>query len=595
MPTISIATFGGEVPRTTPRLLENTQASVCVNCDLTRGALQALRGPGVVQDCPQGTRTIFKHDVDGWLAWPNVVNVVKSAVLDIDGDTPLGHLFLTGERDYPTQYLSGGIVRRLGIPRPATAPAVAVSAGAVAHTVVAYAWGADSAAGFPPRYGYESALPPIQPDTATAGPFGGTGSGATSGTDIGISRSSVYVYTLVQSLAGGVWQQESAPSPASVVVDVPDGDGVMVSGWVIPQLEGLEVTHIRLYRAVSGSESAEFQFLVELPASATSYVDTTHDVDMSGDVLSTTTWDVIPDDAHGLVKTDNGIYAAFRGNELLLSEPFVPYAFPEAYRNTVEDRIVALAHTDNTIIVLTTGRPYLATGSEPESLQYTHLPIEQACVSARSVAMLPGGVIYASPDGLMLFTSNEQALATAATWTHEQWQELHPESLMGVVHDGRYVGFFEGTNRGFLFSLGAKDVVWVELPDGWQVRDVYHHSEDDCVYLAVDTPEGGRIVQCEAGEPLSYRWRSKPFFTSTLTCMSVVRVEAEYGRGAKVNVNVYGPDTRRARERLHVRDNRARRLTTTRSEKLWSIEVKGTTTVYEVRMGNSVEGVEHGQ
>lgn len=175
MPTINIVTFGGEVPRTTPRLLENTQASVCVNCDLTRGALQALRGPEVVQDCPQGTRSIFKHDVDGWLAWPNVVNVVKSAVLDIDGDTPLGHLFLTGERDYPTQYLAGGIVRRLGIPRPSSAPTVVVSAGAVARTVVAYAWGADNAAQFPPRYGYEDALPQIQSDTATTGPFGGTG------------------------------------------------------------------------------------------------------------------------------------------------------------------------------------------------------------------------------------------------------------------------------------------------------------------------------------------------------------------------------------------------------------------------------------
>ena len=72
-----------------------------------------------------------------------------------------------------------------------------------------------------------------------------------------------------------------------------------------------------------------------------------------------------------------------------------PYAFPESYRLTVEDRIVALGHVDSTIVILTTGRPYLAQGAAPESLQLLHLPIEQPCLSARSVGHLPGGVVYA--------------------------------------------------------------------------------------------------------------------------------------------------------------------------------------------------------
>lgn len=124
-------------------------------------------------------------------------------------------------------------------------------------------------------------------------------------------------------------------------------------------------------------------------------MDTAHDKDVPTDVLQTTLWDRIPDDAQGLIKTDNGIYACFRGNELLVSELFIPYAFPESYRLTVEDRIVALGHVDSTIVILTTGRPYLAQGAAPESLQLLHLPIEQPCLSARSVGHLPGGVVYA--------------------------------------------------------------------------------------------------------------------------------------------------------------------------------------------------------
>ncbi|WP_297669735.1 hypothetical protein [uncultured Desulfovibrio sp.] len=599
MATIIIPTFGGEVPRTTPRLLEQTQAQAAVNCDLSRGALEPLRGPAKVADLAASARTIFKHDADGWLFWPSVVSVVKSAVLDIDGEAPLGHLLIPGVRPYPAQYRSAGIVCRLRLPPPATAPIVRIGGEAVLKTVRVYGFGADDSSGLPPRYGHEDGLPPLESsETAYVSAIGGASDtlfgDEESGIDSGISRSSSYCYTFVRILAGGIIQQESAPSPASAVIDVPDGDGVTVYGFEAPDLEDLGVTHIRIYRTASGEETSEFQFLVELEWPVDSYVDTKHDKDLSGDVLATTTWDAIPDDAQGIIKADNGIYAAFRGNELLLSEPFHPYAFPEAYRLTMEDAIVALAHTDNTIIVLTEGRPYLATGTAPESLQITHLPIEQSCMSARSVAMLAGGVIYACPDGLMLFSASDQSLITSDTWTREQWQSLNPGSILATVHDGRYVAFFEGTNQGFLFSIGAKDVVRVELPDGWQVRDVYHHSRDDCVYLSVDTPDGSAIFQCEAGEPLAYRWRSKLFFSSVLTCMSAARVEAQFRPRGSVKVAVFGPNQGRARMRCTVRDPRTKRLTTTRSEKVWSIEVSGLTPVFEIRMGGGVEEVERG-
>lgn len=597
MAVIIIPTFGGETPRTTPRLLEQTQAAEAVNCRLERGALEPLPGPRKVHDLAEAARTIFRHDVDGWLSWPGDVDVVKSAVVDIEGDTPLGHLFLTNDRDYPTQYLAGGDVYRLGIPRPGAAPSVSVSPGAAMGAAVCYAFGAEDETRFPARYGQEDGLETIRDDSAEVDVLAEAADSTDEenpATDSGISRSSTYCYTLVQSLADGLIQQESAPSPASAVVDVPDGDGVTVSGFDIPEMEGLTVTHIRLYRTVSGNESSEFHFLAELEVPVEEYMDTLHDADMSSEVLQTTTWDCIPDDAHGLIYADNGLYACFRGNELLISEPFHAYAWPASYRLTVEDSIVALGHTDSTIVVLTSGRPYLVTGSEPESMQVTHLPIEQSCVSARSVGHLPGGVIYASPDGLMLFTSSEQALLTARTFTRDQWQALKPETLMGTVHDGRYVAFFADTGRGLLFSIGAKDVVRLELPTGWTVQGIHHHSGDDCVYLSLTTPDGNAVYQWEAGEAMPYLWRSKPFFTPALTSMSAVRVEGEQSLGMPVQVTVFGPDNCRPRSRLRLTDTRSKRIPATRAEKLWSLELRGTAVVYEARMGGSVEEVEHG-
>lgn len=674
MPAIVIPTFGGEVPRTTPRLLENTQASRAVNCQLQRGALEAMRGPLKVHDLDKPAGTIFKHNVDGWLSWPGVVNVVKSAVVDVVGDAPLGHLFITGDRPYPTQYFAGGDVYRLGIPRPDTAPTVTIQKGAALRTVKAYAFGADSEAEIPPRYGYEDMMSEVKDGNVRVSTFAESTDGAenltldiaavlaakakqmnassaegrtnwteadaavaiakaglsvsewwnaygksesvcpwaspqacqdagytyyadesTITTDSGINRSSSYCYTLVQSLGGGIFQQESAPSPASAVVDVMDGDGVLVSGFKIPTDGGLNITHIRIYRTVSGLSSSEFHFLEELPVPAASHLDTASDLDVaSKEILATTTWDCIPDDAQGLIHADNGLYVCFRGNELLISEPFYAYVFPTGYRLSTEDPIVALGHVDGTIVVLTTGRPYLVAGAEPSSMQITHLPIEHSCVSARSVGSVPGGVMYASPDGLMLFSANEQTLVTGQSFTREQWQALGPDKLLGAVHDSRYVGFFEGTNQGFLFSLGAKDIIRMELPDGWVVRDVYHHSNDDCIYLSVDTPEGSAVYQLEAGDPMPYIWRSKPFFVSALTGMSALRLEGEQSATNAVMARVFGPDEKRARATLRLADTRAKRLPTARAEKMWSVELQGKATVYEVRMGGSVEGVEYG-
>ena len=319
-------------------------------------------------------------------------------------------------------------------------------------------------------------------------------------------------------------------------------------------------------------------------------------MNISSSLLETTTWDAIPGDARGLIKTDNGIYAAFRGNELLISEPFYSYVFPESYRLTTEDPIVALGHVDSTIVVLTTGRPYLASGSEPESLQFAHLPIEQSCVSARSVGSLPGGVVYASPDGLMLFSSGDQRLLTEQTFTREQWQALHPENILGAVHDGRYVAFFAGTGEGLIFSIGAKDIVRISLPNGWKVQGMYNHSEDDALYLSVDNQDGSCVYKFEAGEPLEFTWKSKPFFTSALSTMTAVRIEGEVSSSSPVIARVYGgyDAGSRARAKLTITNNRAKRLPTTRAEKLWSLELSGKSTVYEARLGGSVEGVEYG-
>jgi hypothetical protein len=244
-------------------------------------------------------------------------------------------------------------------------------------------------------------------------------------------------------------------------------------------------------------------------------------------------------------------------------------------------------------VILTEGRPYLAQGAAPESLQLIHLPIEQSCVSARSVSTLPGGVVFASPDGLMLFSANEQTLLTGGVFTRDQWQEMDPANLMGAVSEDQYIGFFAGTGRGFIFDFSRKDIVRIDLPDT-AVHALYRHTGDDCLYLSVESNGSPGVARHDDGEHLTYTWRSKAFFTSALVGMSAVRVTGGQRPGNRLGVTVYGPHPTRPRAHMWLTDSRAKRIAVTRAERWWSVELSGKCPVYELRIGTGVEAVEAG-
>lgn len=613
MATIVIQNFCGETPLVTPRLLESNQATLAVNCDLERGHLAALAGPAKVAELAGPARTIFRHKQDGWLAWDKAVNVVESAIPDAAGDPPLGQLFITGDRPYPTQYLAGGRVCRLGLPRPEKAPTVKVIRPLQAKTAKCLAWGGYHNTVAPERYGREEFLNSVnivwKPVKARAPGWLDEASavGADAGpiaeimgwdeeliTDCGMERACSYCHTYVRSLAGGVIRQESAPSPPTGLLHVPDGHGARLSGFAPPDLPEHGITHIRVYRSVAGMESSGFRFVAELPLPCTEYEDTAIDRNIGAETLRTSTWDMIPDDARGLIVTDNGVYAAFRGNELLLSEPYHAYAFPADYRLLVEDRIVALGHWGNVVAILTEGRPYLAVGDEPGQMRLMRLPWEQGCVAALSACHDEARLLYASPDGLAEMAGENLALATARLFAKEQWRELEPANILGAALDGEYIGFFSGTNRGFILGRDGRGIVRIRLPKDMKVLALYRHPVDDSLYLSIDGRDGAGVWQWEAGAELPYLWRSKPFFISRILSMRAARVEGEQTPCRRANIAIYGPDLRRPRQRLSLADTRSKRVQSMRAEKLWTIELSGTATVYEARLGTGVEELEYG-
>ena len=331
-------------------------------------------------------------------------------------------------------------------------------------------------------------------------------------------ESRVYAYTFVNKESG--FEFESAPSPASSIVDVRDGQTVSVSGFsAIPGGDYI-VTHKRIYRAVNGV----YLFVKEVSASATSYVDDV-DPDELGEELPTTTWAAPPQSLRGLTNLPNGIMAGFSGRDVYFCDPYHPHAWPENYIQTIDYPVVGLGRMDTTLAVLTKGTPYFIQGTHPDNMAVVKSDIEQACVSKKSIVSLMGGVMYAAPDGLMLLSPQGSRIVTEQLFDFGQWQYyFKPESIHAYQHDNQYIAFYDnGTTRGgFIFDVRSGQFILHDI----YADAGYHDLQRDKLFLAVDD-SGNKVKPWGYGSTKSYTWRSKKFTMPQIMGFSCAQLEAE--------------------------------------------------------------------
>lgn len=542
MATLTIAAFEGARPKAHERKLSPGLAQVALNCRTDRGILEPLNAPGSGVSSGAGG-TIFKHLDLGWKHWssPNVA-VIMSAVADSGG-----HFFVTGD-GYPKQSTTamGGAYRRLGIPAPTAPLSVQLS---------------------------EVIIDPVddEDEDEVKTPE--------------IDRSSSYCYTYVVDMgAGGL--QESAPSPPTGVFDVLEKQKVTLTGFSVPGAAGVTVSKYRIYRTVGGQRSSAYFFLKELNVGSSSWTDDLSDDRVSTEHLATAGWDMPEDDAQGIILTPNGVYAMFRKNEILLSEPFIPYAYPQKYRLATQDRIVGLGFFESSIVVLTVGRPFVLMGSTPESMSMQPLPFDQSCVSARSIVSMGYGVMYASPDGLCLIAPNGTSVVTRDVYTKEQWKALGPEQMHGAFYEDRYYALHPN-GTGVVYDFATQAVFTVQL--GSPVSSTFHDIVSDTLFVCTSGQVRGFAV---SNTFLRHRWRSAEFFTSRLTLPSALRVEGGHSPAQPLTVRIFANGAKR--QELTLMTNNTVRLALGRAEKNWTIEVEGITPVFEIRIAESIEELEYG-
>lgn len=418
---ILIQSFTGEFPRIHETRLKNDAAARAENVSFVSGTLKPMFKVADYKTLsPMANaapiKQVYRFRIDDgayWLQFATDVDVILSPIKD----DQYHRIYWTSENGAPSfakgvDAVSGAepfplVFRKLGIPAPTNIPTI------ISSTAV------------------------------------------TKDTDSDEVR--FYIYTYINDMG-----EESAPSHPSGQVTVPRVAAEVRLGnlQVDSAASDRNITSFRIYRtSVGTSGNAQWQYVGQIGAGANEFLDnfTSEELD---EVLTTENWDAPRPDMKGLGLTAYGVAYGFSGKIVCLSEPFIMYAFPRDYELTTQHNIVAMGHYDANIIVATDGNPVVVTGVSPTTgMTMTELPLNESCVSKASLVSLGYGVIYASPNGLVLASNNGAQIISEGFFDRDEWNALNPKSIHAVEYKGRYLFFYRvnDENKG-AFIFDPKDL-----------------------------------------------------------------------------------------------------------------------------------------
>lgn len=491
MSGFKLAAFAGFSPRVSPTLLQDNEAQKAHNTKLLSGELRAWNKPGSVFPKAQtvtGVLSIYKHLLtdgsDHWLSWDTDVNVARGPIYG-NGDNPI---YMTGWGNKPrkTNSALAGVASYhnpqnyydLGLPSPVAAPSVSASGGTTGGGVAA--------------------------------------------------EERVYLCTFLSQFGNIV--EESAPSPVSNQVTVNYGGTVSITGLPasVPAGWNTAINKVRIYRSVTGTNATTFLKVADVSLGTTSYSDTVTASGL-GVSLPSSSWTAPPDDLSGLIAMPNGFLVGFRANEIWFSEPYFPHAWPIDYMLSVEFPIVGIAAMGESIVVMTKGTPFVVTGTSPASMSSSKLSLYEPCVSKRSIASDEGGVLYASPNGIVKIAAGFAGLSTRALFTRDEWANYTPSSMLGTVLDGRYYLFYQSavwnTTGALILDRNESASPLTEV----SLYTTAVHTEPTTAALFV--ADGGEVKKWEGDTYsfLPYEWKSKLFIFNRACNYGAAQVEADFG------------------------------------------------------------------
>ena len=387
MVAIKLSAFGGQIPAQDDRLLPQNNSALAQNTFLDAGSLQGMRQPRLLH---------------------TIVNTGYQYAFRIPNTTPdKNHIFDSTWWEFvdPDTNVLGSPIAEDSFSRFYFA-----SAG----QPPGYNTKARIIAGSP---NYLLGIPP--PETAP-------GVSATGGTAANETRS--YVYTWIST-----YGEEGPPSPPTVFTAPSDATwNLTFTAPLVVDTTNRSLAKTRIYRTVTSSSGvASFFFVADITIATLSYADTIADaIITNNNVLPSTFYNAPPSDLKGIVSMPNGMMAGWRGNEIWFCEPYLPHAWPSIYTLSVDSTVVGLGVVGQTLVICTDGFPYAATGVSPSTMALSKIATYEPCLSRGSIISTQNGVLYASPNGIVLAAYGLVQNATEQLATKDRWQDLiQPETL----------------------------------------------------------------------------------------------------------------------------------------------------------------------
>ena len=408
---------------------------------------------------------------------------------------------------------------------------------------------------------------------------------------------------------------------------------------------------IRIYRAVSGINRTDYQFVgekkaVSMPNARITYLDvaamdnadgavdewayvidtdawylhngtvwavqawvvgtSTYDDDTEpeslGEVIPTNDWAVPPLHITEIQGMANGVLAAFYQDGLFFSLPYLPYAWPVKYMASTQTPIVGITPILGALVVVTNEYPYYVTGNVPVSFQVQKLDFSEACASKRSLVTIGNTAYYASPNGVAAIQAGSGGLLTTNLIIREDWENFLPESMIGLTFEDDYGLLYDGSVQagGDSFTLvnssepiPSKGMLWVDL----QSQDIRIENFSG-VNLLLHTKEEDafEINQVEGIWGMSLLYGSTTNRTMTWRSKKY-RFPLFINMGTMVveaddypvNIQVYADEI--LRYTVDVTDGEIWRLPAGYEAKVWEFRIEGDVPVRNVMVGTSVPEV----
>lgn len=550
MAVIRITPSMGAVPKLEARTLAEGAAQEAANLFLSANRIDVMSKPKTValyaQDIAKTIYRMFNQKESYWLSWKEQVDVAESPVY-VENNFRIAFtspefeprqtdLTLASVGALPNTLPHAWFV--LGVTPPITKAIVTSVTGGAAPTVsriylytYVTQWGEESAPSPASDVfignasgAWNLTLPDVAPSNtyAISGIVYATGQlRLTLNTVFGLRAKETIAVTGADTAVNAQYRITSIdPVNKYVYITTANPGAITLSTGTATRLAPHNTAGMtkRVYRSITTAEGTQY-FLVgdKIPVATNTFVD---NVTVIGEPIPSIGWSMPPADLEGITVHPSGAMVGFVGNQVYLSEPYAPYAWPLSYVLVLDFPIVALSISGQSAIIGTAGKPYILTFSDPESATPQKLDNNWPCLAKLGMISFNAGVYYPTNLGLAFIGSGGTRIVTEELYAQRNWDMVNPRTFKAAAYDNRYYATYEKEGATSILVISeSQGIVQVTIP----AQAMFTDRETGEVYIAQDKKIQQLNTLSEGN--LEYSWTSKIFIMPEPTNLGAARLD----------------------------------------------------------------------